>query len=327
MNVRQFGIKNANSGDNEMYDLMDLNHMFMSPKGLGWGVESTTMRIGQTFLETEQNPEQPKPSGEMWFSTYEYYKEFVEFCQVGGLVLCYKPSESIPWRYLEVSVKISKTEIDHDTGYLTCDTNFTGLSRWYEAVQMEDTKGEVDADAKLYKDHGSELADSERYYYSYALDENATESWNDHTYNKDGTEKSGSPVTNIAYWYYRYNEEFSGTMSFSMGVVESYFKLTIFGACVNPEYKLYVNGLPSKSGKFNLTLSANQKLVIDTHPASLEASIYNISNNEFVRDAYGDSDFTTERIFAIPPGDSFIVISGQDSSPSAWIEVRKVVPA
>lgn len=323
MNVRQFGIKNADSGDNQMYDLMDLNHMFMNPKGLGWGEESTTMRIGQTFLETDRNPQQPKPSGEMWFSTYEYYEEFKNFCQVGGLVLCYKPSESIPWRYLEVSVQISKTEIDHETGYLTCDTNFTGLSRWYEAVQVADTRGEVDEDAKRYAEHEGYTGD-EMYFYQYAYDSTVTDSWNDHTYNADGTEATGSPVSNLASYYYIYNSEFSGTITLDLGAIESYFRLTIYGPCVNPYYTLYVDGLPYKSGKFNLELYAGQKLVIDTHPATLEVGKYT-TDGAFLADCYGYSDFTTERIFTIPPGYSYIVISAQDSSPSAWIEVKKIV--
>lgn len=306
MNVRQFGLKNAKSGDNDMYDLMDLNHMFMNPKGLGWGEESTTMRIGQTFLETERNPQQPKPSGEMWFSTYEYYDEFVKFCQVGGLVLCYKPSDSIMWRYLEVSAQISKTEIDHDTGYLTCDTNFTGLSRWYEAVEVADTRGEVDEDAKIYADHGASYATEDRYFYQYAYD-------------------SSKPLVDDQY-YYIYNSEFAGTITLEMGVVESYFRLTIYGPCVNPYYTLYVDGLPYKSGKFNLELYAGQKLIVDTHPATMEARKYT-TDGELLEDCYGYSDFTTERIFTIPPGNSYIVIAAQDSSPSAWIEVKKIVPA
>lgn len=311
MNVRQFGLKNAKSGDDDMYDLMDLNHMFMSPKGLGWGEESTTMRIGQTFLETDRNPQQPKPSGEMWFSTYEYYEEFIQFCQVGGLVLCYKPSESISWRYLEVSIQISKTEIDHDTGYLTCDTNFTGLSRWYEAVQVADTRGEVDEDAKIYAEHEGE---DDAYYYKYSLDESRT----------DPVAPYDSDVTAGGYYHYIYNSEFSGTITLDIGEIESYFRLTIYGPCTNPYYTLYVNGLPTKSGKINLELFAGQKLIIDTHPATMEISKYNV-NDEFLEDCYGYSDFTTERIFMIPPGESYITIAAQDSSPSAWIEVKKIV--
>ena len=516
MNVRQFGLKNANTGDETMYDLMDLNHMFMNPKGLGWGEESTTMRIGQTFIETDRQPQQPKPSGEMWFSTYEYYEDFKTFCQVGGLVLCYKPSESIPWHYLDVSIQISKTEIDHDTGYLTCDTNFTGLSRWYEAVQMADTKGEVSSDAKLYKNwsesddyaetltfniteatdtvditalggvdtsietmqvsvngrklpttfteartktfgstytlstytpqtvlptldvnlpyqgtmldgggmanvddgtgynyqvtrielqntytygnivlssgqysidrinnyqerliisvptgdlfHGdstrqiSVVISYQRYFrrrytvnnnytqvtftptlvngetavvtktvdnmfaYKYAYDSEATDSWNEHTYNANGTEANGSPVNDVvANYHYTYNAEFSGTMTFDTGPIDSYFRLSIFGPCVNPYYTLYVDNQPTKSGKFNLTLYANQKLVVDTHPATIEISKYNSATDEFLADCYGTSDFTTERIFTIPPGNSYITIGAQDGSPSAWIEVKKIV--
>ena len=309
MNVRQFGIKNADSGDNEMYDLMDLNHMFMSPEGLGFGTEVETMRIGQTFIVTDEKPEQMSPSGDMWFSTYEEYDKFAKFVNIGGCVLCYKPSDSIPWRYLEVVVNMEKSEIDHETGYLVCATTFKGTSRWYEAVNVSDTEGEISGDVKTYKEWDSPLPDDSYYAYKY-------------TYNSSATELSNKE--HEGKYYYKYSTEFSGTISIENGSKPSYFRLTIFGPCTNPMWKLYENSTVTKTGKILTTITAAQKLVIDTHPATMEISRYALDGT-FMEDVYGSSDFTTERIFEIPRGDSYITISASDGSPRAWIEVKKIV--
>lgn len=313
MNVRQFGIKNADSGDNEMYDLMDLNHMFMSPEGLGFGTEVETMRIGQTFIVTDEKPEQMSPSGDMWFSTYEEYDKFAKFVNIGGCVLCYKPSDSIPWRYLEVVVDMEKSEIDHETGYLVCATTFKGTSRWYEAMNLSDTEGEISADAKIYKDQtettSSEHEQEGRYYYIYELNDSATEQFS--------KEHEGK-------YYYRYSAEYSGTISFDNGSSGSYFRLTIYGPCTNPRWLLYKNGEVIKTGKVTAEITQTQKFVVDTHPATMEISRYSNSGT-FLEDLYGSSDFTTERIFEIPRGNSYMTIMGEDNAPRAWIEVKKIV--
>lgn len=323
MNVRQFGIKNAESADNEMYDLMDLNHMFMSPEGLGFGTEVDTMRIGQTFIVTDEKPEQSNPSGDMWFSTYEEYDRFAKFVNVGGCVLCYKPSDSIPWRYLEVYVNMEKSEIDHETGYLVCPTTFKGTSRWYEAMNLSDTEGELSEDAKMYKDQTEiESAEHEqegRYYYIYAYDSN-------------GTDLTTTDPTSVMYghseeegmYYYRYSTEYSGTISFDNGSSGSYFRLTIYGPCLNPRWLLYKNGEIIKTGKVFAEITDTQKFVVDTHPATMEISRYS-NQGALLEDLYGSSDFTTERIFEIPRGDSYMTIMGEDNAPRAWIEVKKIV--
>lgn len=309
MNVRQFGIKNADSGDNEMLDLMSPNHFFNAPSGLGFKTNVDTLLIGQTFIVTDEAPNQPSPSGEMYFSSYEEYDEFAKFVNVGGCVLCYKPSERIPWRYLEVVVNMDKGEIDHETGYLICDIDFVGTSRWYEAVNVSDTEGEISEDAKMYKEWDSPLPDGSYYAYKYEYDSSATQLSN--------KEQEGK-------YYYSYSTEFSGTISLANGSKPSYFRLTIYGPCTNPTWNLYENSMISKRGKILTTITAAQKLVVDTHPATMEISRYALDGT-FMEDIYGSSDFTTERIFEIPRGDSYMIITATEGSPRAWIEVKKIV--
>lgn len=309
MNVRQFGIKNADSGDNEMLDLMSPNHFFNAPSGLGFETNVDTLLIGQTFIVTDEKPGQPSPSGEMYFSSYEEYDNFAKYVNIGGCVLCYKPSEAIPWRYLEVVVNMDKSEIDHETGYLICDIDFVGTSRWYEAVNISDTEGEISEDAKTYKYRSAATPDGEHYAYEYGYNASATEQFS--------KEHEGK-------YYYRYSSEYSGTISLENGSKPSYFKLTIYGPCTNPTWSLYEDSVITKTGRIFTTITDAQKLVVDTHPATMEISRYSL-NGTFMEDLYGSSDFTTERIFEIPRGDSYITISAQDGSPRAWIEVKKIV--
>lgn len=309
MNVRQFGIKNADSGDNEMLDLMSVNHFFHAPSGLGFENSVETLSIGQTFIVVDETLEKPSPSGEMYFSSYEEYDDFAKFVNVGGCVLCYKPSESIPWRYLEVVVNMDKSEIDHNTGYLVCNIDFIGTSRWYEAVNISDTEGEISQDAKTYRYRETATPDDEHYAYVYGYDADASEQFE--------KEHEGK-------YYYRYSTEYSGTISLENGSKPSYFRLTIYGPCTNPAWTLYENSVITKTGKILATITSAQKLVVDTHPATMEISRYSLDGT-FMEDLYGNSDFTTERIFEIPRGSSYIIISAQDGSPRAWIEVKKIV--
>lgn len=298
MKVRQFGLKNAKSTGSEMYDLMDIRHYFNEPNGLGWGIDATVKRLGQTFVATEENTKQPGPKGEMWFATYELYEEFLRFCQVGGLVLCYKPSEQIPWRYLDCSIVIEKSEIDHEHGYLNCGVTFTGQSRWYEDPIISHGEAEEPAETKRYYQIGGEEIP---YAYQYAYHEDISDPY---------------------HYVYGISDV---SLRISGVVVPSYFELTIFGPCLNPTYMLFSNGKEIHRGQINTGITSNQKLVINTHPKKMEISKYTKSG-KYVENAYGQSNFETERIFTVPSGDSYMtVISDSYDQPTITIEVMKVV--
>lgn len=130
--MREFKLKNKHGTE---YDLMNINSFFSKPTGLGWGTESTIERIGEAYIVTETQEIQPAPSGEIVFSDYVEYKRFLEFCQVGDLVLCYKPFEK--WMYLKCEIYIEKTEIQRETKKLICPVEFLGLSYWYEKLEYQ----------------------------------------------------------------------------------------------------------------------------------------------------------------------------------------------
>lgn len=120
---------------------------------------------------------------------------------------------------------------------------------------------------------------------------------------------------------YTYGSGDSNVLEFDMHL-GSYFKLTIMGPCNNPTYSLMQNGEIVKSGKINVSISSTQKLVINTNPTALEIALYQKSTDKLINNVYDKSDFTTERIFAIPAGKSKIIMSCADAvSPTAYMEV------
>lgn len=105
----------------------------------------------------------------------------------------------------------------------------------------------------------------------------------------------------------------------------SYFRLTIFGEATNPSWRVVQNGSIVKSGKINATIGSSQKLVINTDPKNTEIALYTLSNTR-INNLYGYSDFSTERIFALPQGESQVqVLTEDEQPPKVMIEVLKHV--
>lgn len=344
MKVRQFGIKNAESKNDQMYDLMDIHHFFNVPEGLGWGMQSTVERVGESFIVTDSVIKQQSPSGKMWFSSYEEYETFLQFIQIGGLVLCYKPSDSIEWRYLECSADIKKSEIDHETGYLTCGITFTGLSRWYEAAKVTRTEEEeIPENTKEFKINTlmssspispiiptpgeisigggaeqQEVGDSEE-----ETEEEDSAIYDNLAYKyylNDAPDSFGD------YYYYVYMTEANNTMYIENGSQISYFRLSILGPCKNPAYYLLKDGKVQHSGKINATIRSGYRLVVDTHPKTLDIGLYSANSETRHSSLYSLSDFTTDRIFALPKGSSTMyVLDDEGAEVEAYVEVKKVV--
>ena len=96
--------------------------------------------------------------------------------------------------------------------------------------------------------------------------------------------------------------------------LDSYFKLTIFGAVTNPQWSIVKNGEVVHIGKVNTEISALQKFVVNTDPAKMEIAVYNRRNDKFLRNAYQESVFSTQRIFSIPKGETSFVVSSDDET-------------
>lgn len=272
MSVRQFNLTNANG---QVFDLMRKDAFLYKPDGLGWGEDTTVMAVGDSYVKTNTEPEKPAPSGQMVFAGYKQYNEFLAFVQVGGLTLGY--STLGKWIYLDVSLSISKGEIDEKSMRLLCDVNFTSLSGWYEKL-------------KSYQAQGAGGGKTYSYTYPYA-----------------------------------YTSSAPGTVDIPNGNLPSYPKITIFGPVTNPFWALYQGATRLQTGRLKLTVPDGNKLVIDSHPATMEIAEYT-RGGQFIANRYGDSDFTTTRLFMLPAGQCSVVFT-QDGVGvvDAFVEVKKRV--
>ena len=271
--VRQFKLINGNGTE---YDMTRPEALFHAPDGLGWGTEATVNRLGLTYVAIEEREVRQSPSGEMVFRGYEEYNRFLAFCQVGDLVLAYKPLNT--WYYVRCLININKSEIKVDTLHLVCPVSFSLTSYWYERVVTQTSDGQESDVAKRYA-----------YTYSY-------------TY--------GSGSSNV----------------FDIRCdLPSYFTLTIMGEATNPMWRLLVDGEVVKSGKVNTTIASNQKLVVNTNPKEMEIARYTKTNTR-IGSVYGSSDFTTQRIFSLPQGQSQLQVTSEDATqPRVLLEVLKHV--
>lgn len=157
--VRQFKLRNKTGQE---FDMMRKDAFFWEPDGLGWGETVSTVPVGNSYHVSNQQVIQPAPSGKMVFAGYAQYEEFLQFCQVGGLILCYMPLRA--WRYLEVFIEINKSEISYENNRLICDVTFQSTSQWYETAVLYRPQQAVDDQAKLY---AAEHGDAYAYQYTY----------------------------------------------------------------------------------------------------------------------------------------------------------------
>lgn len=229
MSVRQFKLINAN-GAEFVLNRPGVAYLY-DPTGLGWGYETDYVDVGDAYIPTETTYTHPSPSGMILFGGYSDYDSFLSFIQVGGLTLAYRPLTE--WLYLDVSIVIQKSEINHETGRLHCDVAFNGLSFWYKAD-------------KVY------------------------------------TASSGTAVL--------------GALS-----LPSYCKITIEGPAVNPSWTLLDSGgTQVADGKVNVTLTAGEKLVVNSRPRLMDIALYDSSDER--SSVYAASDFSTQRFIQIPAG-------------------------
>ncbi len=146
--MRKFKLINGNGAE---FDLNSPFHFLQNPDGLGLAREITSAQAGYDFIEVKNEPVQKMPSGEIAFkrqTAYAKYQEFVRFCAVPPLVLCYMPLSK--WHYIDVELQsIGKGELDRTARRLICPVSFLGLSTWYEAKKSYEVQSS-EAEGKIY---------------------------------------------------------------------------------------------------------------------------------------------------------------------------------
>lgn len=161
-NVRNFVLKNATGAER---DLTRPGYLLWQPQGLGWGVETEVVTVGNSYTVVDEQIKRPNPSGTMVFKGYAEYDDFLKFAQLGGLKLGYKPTNTDPWQWLDCSIQIEKSEIDHTNNRLLCPITFNGTSQWYETATLYRQVNAVNAnDSKVYVKRGDPTTHEEQTY-------------------------------------------------------------------------------------------------------------------------------------------------------------------
>lgn len=119
---------------------------------------------------------------------------------------------------------------------------------------------------------------------------------------------------NSKQYSYHYNYQYSRDDVIACPVenvqAESPCRLSIYGECVNPTWSVNQGGKRIMTGTVNVTLSAGQKLVVDSRADKMEIAVYSSATDEFITDVYAQSDFDTERFVYLPIGNSEVVLTG-----------------
>lgn len=124
------------------YDLMSFQHFFNVPDGLGFDINFSFLRSGESYIETESSQAQKTISGEIVFSSYDKYTEFINF--IGDnekLTLGYMPEST--WHYIPVKLaSITKGELDA-TKHLICQVQFIAFGTWYTLLNYSGTSAQI----------------------------------------------------------------------------------------------------------------------------------------------------------------------------------------
>lgn len=125
---------------------------------------------------------------------------------------------------------------------------------------------------------------------------------------------------------YTYLDNASGVIELTnRSSLDAIVKIIIIGPATNPYWELRHNGDLLLTGRVNIKLEAEHRLVINADPRAYEIGEYDGKDNR-IEDRYGDSDFSTERFLYAPPGESRISFTHNDVTPlTIYAEVCEIV--
>lgn len=133
--VREFVLLNEK---NQKFSLMDIENycLLTEPTGLGMSYDTEYEQLQNIFITNLRKLSQGSISGALNFKGYDNYRSFVDFVEgAETLKILYK----IPYQngtkefYRDIQVDfISKSEISHETGFISESVTLNCLSLWYE---------------------------------------------------------------------------------------------------------------------------------------------------------------------------------------------------
>ena len=120
---------------------------------------------------------------------------------------------------------------------------------------------------------------------------------------------------------YRYGSPYGGSYVVQNGTQrDAALRLTIFGPVENPSWSVTNNGAVQR-GRVEAAVAMGNKIVVDSSDGAMELAEYT-NSNVFVRDLYGEGDFSTVRFVRAPPGESVVSFEQEGGSAiTAAVEV------
>lgn len=134
--MRKFYLNNANG---EQIDLNKFTHFLQNPSGLGMERKVTYEQVGDFFIELVNEGKQKVIEGELFFPTYEEYRNFVRFAEKAPLTLIYVIDSIF---YIDVTLnRIQKTE--KKVGGLYCKIRLVANSSFYQKYEIRNDGSEA----------------------------------------------------------------------------------------------------------------------------------------------------------------------------------------
>lgn len=196
MKVREFWLTNAN---NVKWSLNQAKTFAHEPEGLGYGIDITTVRLGNSSLITNESINLPSFTSEVVLlggriSAYQNYREFINFLAQKPITLHYLPPNTNESYHCACRVvSLTKTEYLTDN-YMSCPITIFRQSMWFDDQEHV-------IDAYNTQELGKQYPLQRPYHYGIVSTQNIVV----------------------------YND----------GMVDAPMKIEIFGECTDPMFSLY----------------------------------------------------------------------------------------
>lgn len=262
------------NAEGKAYDVMPKGYDI---DGFGYSNSGNYVRMGNRYVNTLEYLEQGTPSFSIFFpeETGELdYFHFYLFLQNAPLRLHISHDNLDFYRDVRV-LEVKKNWMPVEA--IEAEITVAGLTPFYKIETSFSESGAVDQNGKTYKYNSED--DNFGYKYDYIY----------------GSSIPMSVVLN------------------SDSIEPSPTKLIIFGECINPTWRHYVDGVLVSTGKLNATIPANRKVIVDATTIPYSIKLYDLQNN-FIGDLYGASDFLTDRFIYLQAGKNRISVSQDDTN-------------
>lgn len=277
MGVRKFKIKNSR-GDS--WDLNNTNTFAHLPNSLGVSFGNSYINSKANYLLSNKLLNQQIINFEMVFghevnTPYITYLEFIEFLNFPDYTLEYTTDAGTWYRDCKLN-SFGKSELDI-SGLLKEPLSLDCLTPWYQLISDTDVTYEPTiGGGKVYD------------------------------------------LRTREYIYEHYNSEnikglfrFNNPSVYMDTAMSSPLEISIQGACTNPYWELYQNGVVTQSDQVNVVLSANDTLIVSSFPQDQKVIK---KTAEVITNMYASQNLSKTNFVTIPKGESTLLFGGTSNA-------------